>query len=54
MTRLIEITYNDYSDGGLHMVDVEAFSQAQRVVLSKHQLDPNSTCCCKETPSTTG
>jgi hypothetical protein len=32
---------NDYSNGGLRMVDVEAFSQAQKLVWVKHLLDPN-------------
>ena len=33
--------FNDYSDCGLHMIDVEAFSQAQKMVWVKHLLDPN-------------
>ena len=32
---------NDYSNGGLRMVDTEAFSQAQKLVWTKHLLDPN-------------
>ena len=32
---------NDYSDCGLRMIDVEAFSQAQKMVWVKHLLDPN-------------
>ena len=34
---------NDYNQGGLRMVDVEAFSQAQKLVWVKHLLDPNYT-----------
>ena len=33
--------FNDYSDGGLRMIEVEAFSQAQKMVWAKHLLDPN-------------
>ena len=29
------------SDGGLRMIDVEAFAQAQKLVWAKHLLDPN-------------
>ena len=32
---------NDYLNGGLRMVDVVAFSQAQKLVWTKHLLDPN-------------
>ena len=32
---------NGYSNGGLRMVDSEAFSQAQKLVWTKHLLDPN-------------
>jgi len=32
---------NDYSDGGLRMVDMVAFSQAQKLVWAKNMLDPN-------------
>ena len=32
---------NDYGDGGLRMIDVEAFAQAQKMVWVKHLLDPN-------------
>ena len=32
---------NDYSDGGLRMIDVEAFSQAQKMLWVKHLLDPS-------------
>ena len=32
--------YNDYSNGGLRMIDVAAFSQAQKMVWAKHLLDP--------------
>ena len=31
---------NDFSDGGLRMIDVEAFSQAKKMVWVKHLLDP--------------
>ena len=31
--------YNDYSNGGLRMIDVAAFSQAQKMVWAKHLLD---------------
>ena len=33
--------YNDYSDGGLRMIDVAAFSQAQKLIWAKRLLDPN-------------
>ena len=29
---------NNYSDGGLRMVDIETFSQAQKMVWAKHLL----------------
>ena len=32
--------YNDYSNGGLRMIDVAAFSQAHKMVWAKHLLDP--------------
>ena len=32
---------NNYSDGGLRMVDIETFSQAQKMVWAKHLLDPD-------------
>ena len=32
--------YNDYSNGGFRMIDVAAFSQAQKMVWAKHLLDP--------------
>ena len=31
----------DYTNGGLRMVDAEAFSKAQKLVWTKHLLDPN-------------
>ena len=34
---------NEYNQGGLRMIDVEAFSQAQKLVWVKYLLDPNYT-----------
>jgi len=42
---------NDYSNGGLRMVDVLAFSQAQKLVWAKHLLDPNFSAFWKHVES---
>ena len=43
---------NDYLNGGLRMVDVVAFSHAQKLVWTKHLLDPNYSSIWKHLENT--